>query len=335
MAHLLGHSPEVVVYCADPLDYIVLKPVLRHLPAIPFVTKNRQTAAFLKKQGINPQRMPSFPKAVIMCRHATHRFPDDRIVKIGFRHGPYHFKAFAKAHYYNSFDVYFMSSQRELEEARARGITSAQAIGFPKLDPAFDGTYSKETLDAFRREANVDPAKSTVMFTATWDRSGMSAIEMWIDELDSLAEHYNVLVTVHPWMSRKYIVKLRKLQAAHFIRHPNVVPFLLISDVLVGDTSSIIAEFCALDKPIINFKTPESERTVPEVSRLLRDISMQLEAAAELREAIERSLSDPRAKSEQRRKANAIMFDALDGRAGQRAAVAIRELVPSLRDEGW
>ncbi len=331
LLHMLGRTRDVAVYVSDPLDYVVLQPVLRHLPAVPFVVRNRRTARFLKQSGVTSQRMPAFPRAVIMCRHATHRFPERRILKIGFRHGAYHFKTFAKAQYYNAFDVYFMTSAREVEEARARGITTARAVGFPKLDPAFDATYDEEALEGIRSVACIDPSKKTVIFTATWDKSNMSAIGKWIDMVDALTHRYNVLVTVHPWMSSKYVNRLRKLKVARYLEHPDVLPYLLLSDVLVGDTSSVIAEFCALDKPIITFRVPTSTRTVPEISRLLADISIQINHTDELEEAIEESLTHPRAKSAERQQAIVDIFGVLDGHAGERAASVIRELLPSLR----
>ncbi len=326
----LGRNPDVVAYCSEPLDYTVLEPVLRHLPPVPVVAKDRRTASYLARRGVRSSRLPSFPKAVIMCRHATHRFPVNRIVKIGFRHGAYHFKRFARAGYYNAFDVYFVTGQREVEEARAHGIRTTRAVGFPKLDAAFDGTYGSETLRPYREVARIDPSRRTVLFAATWDRSGMSAVGKWIGLVDSLAEQYNVLVTVHPWTSRKYQAVLRASEGAYFIEDPDVIPYLLIADVLVGDSSSIVAEFCALDKPIITFEVPETARTVPEVTGMLERISTRIGEAAQLGPAIEAGLADPGARSLERRQASKMIFDELDGQAGRRAAEVIRELVPSL-----
>jgi CDP-glycerol glycerophosphotransferase (TagB/SpsB family) len=329
-ARLLNRTVPVVAYCSCPLDYVVLLPVLKHLPPLPWVAKDHRTASFLEGRGVRPYRTPSFPEAVIMCRHATHRFPLKRIVKIGFRHGAYHFKQFAKPRYYNAFDVYFVTGRHEEDEARAHGIRTAQAVGFPKLDPAFDGTYRPETLHSYREAARIDAARKTVLFTATWDRSGMSAVGKWIDRVDSLAEHYNVIVTVHPWTSGKYKTALRVLKHACFIEDPDVIPYLLIADVLVGDASSIVAEFCALDKPIVTFEVPRTARTVPDVAALLERISTRISSAEQLPGALAESLAHPEKLSAERQRANEMMFDRLDGQAGKRAADVIRMLVPSL-----
>jgi CDP-glycerol glycerophosphotransferase (TagB/SpsB family) len=331
---LFGRNPTLVVYCSAPLDYVVLSPIAKYLPPVPWVAKDRRTATYLRQRGLRPRRTPSFPRAVIMCRHAAHRFPIGRIVKIGFRHGAYHFKSFAKARYYNAFDVYFVTSQREAEEATAAGVTVARAVGFPKLDPAFDGTYDDAKLRQLRREAGLDPEKKVVLFSATWDKSGMSAIHKWIDLVEPLAERYNVLITVHPWTSGRYVARLRRMTAVHFVEDPNVIPFLLLADVLVGDTSSIIAEFCALDKPIVTFRVPETGRTVPRIVEMLDQISLRIEDPGDLERAIEESLSAPAVRGEQRRRVAEAMLGSLDGQAGRRAARAITELVPRLDHHG-
>lgn len=319
-----------MIYCTDPIDYLVLEPVLKYLPSIPIIVKNRKTAEFIKEKGKDYKRYPSFPKAVIMSRHATHKFPEDKVIKIGFRHGAYHFKAFSKAQYYNAFDIYFVTSQKEVKLAEEMGITSTEAIGFPKLDPAFNNTYCEGRLKSFRKNANIHQNKKTVIFTATWDRSGMSAIEKWIDILPKLRHQYNILVTVHPWTSRKYVGRLCHLEGIFFIEGPEVLPYLMISDVMVGDISSIIAEFCALDKPIVTFKVDGGKRMLQEITQLLQDISIRIENAGQLDDAIEACLRNPMEKSHQRQNANRIMFDRLDGQAASRAVMKLKEWIPHL-----
>jgi CDP-glycerol glycerophosphotransferase (TagB/SpsB family) len=326
----LRRNPDTVVYCGDPLDYVVLAPVLKWLPPLPFVVKNRKTASFLRTKGIPPKRMPSFPGAVLMSRHAAYKFPVKSIVKIGFRHGAYHFKAFANTESYNSFDVFFVTSREEAARARARGIKTAMSVGFPKLDPAFDGTLDHEALEIYRRKAGISRDRQTVLFTATWDASGMSAIENWIEVIHTFGNDYNILVTVHPWTSSKFKKRLNHTPEIFFIDDPDVLPYMMISDLMVGDVSSIIAEFCALDKPIVTFRVEPSKRSVPEIHELLRSVSVQIDSTFQLEEAIAHALSYPEEKREERRRANRLLFDSLDGKAGKRAARAIQALIPRL-----
>jgi CDP-glycerol glycerophosphotransferase (TagB/SpsB family) len=322
--------PKVVVYISHPLDYIVLKPVLKYMPDLPMVVKNYKTARFLLGRGMRQIERLSFPKAVIMCRHSAHRFPEEKILKFGFRHGAYHFKSLAGTQYYNAFDVYFVTSRQDMRVAEQRGVRSALAIGFPKIDPAFDGTWNTHTLESYRIKAGLDASKQTLIFTCTWNGSGMSAIEFWVHQLSDLSRKYNILVTVHPWTSKRYIHQLIRLEHVYFIHEPDTLPYLMIADLLVGDTSSIIAEFCALNKPMVTFNVTSGKRRLPEISQLLSKISMQISKGNDLAAAIKECLRHPDEKRSDREKANRLMFDQLDGLAGKRGADVIQSMLARL-----
>ncbi len=331
LAGRLGRRPAVAAFCAVPMDAALLRPVLKHLPAMPVVVKNRRTARYARSLGLSVRFWPVFPDAVIMCRHAAHLFPCESIVRIGFRHGAYTFKSFAGAKYYNAFNAYFLTGREELERAVKHGIRTARAVGFPKLDPAFDGTWTPEKLETLRLRLGLDPDKPTVIFTATWNRSGMSAVDRWLPSLLSLTDRYNILATVHPWTSGRYVRALRRTKRVRFIEDPDTLPYLLLADVLVGDSSSIIAEFCGLDKPIVTFRVPDSRRSVPHVREMLDRISLRIDSADELPGAIEAALENPGEHRAARREASRHMFDSLDGKAGLRAAETILEMLPGLK----
>lgn len=330
LANFLRSPRPVVVYATCPLDIVILKPVLKYLPPLPILPRNRKTKSYAERLGFSCISHPAFPRAVLMARHSAHFFPCPEIIRIGFRHGPYCFKAFAKSEYYNLFHLFFMTSEVEVEKARACGILSGKAIGFPKLDPAFDGTWNEETLAPYRKSLGLDHKKPTVIFTSTWDKSGMSAIDQWISYLPELAKKYHVLVTVHPWMSSRYVKRLQSTPGIHFIEDPDILPYLMLSDCLVGDTSSIIAEFCALDKPIVTFRVPRGPRSLPEIEEMLEEISIRIDRGSELATALQRCLENPNERKAFRHKAIATIFGILDGKAGLRAAEIIREQIPDL-----
>ena len=324
LSRLLGKNAPIAVYCAEPMDYIVMKSVLRHLSGVKYIAKNSRTIKYLKSLGIEAQRPPAFPEAVLMCRHAAHKFPAKRIIKIGFRHGAYHFKTFAGAKYYNLFDIFFFTSEREVELAKQLGVTCGRAIGFPKLDPAFDGSIDSIKLKQIREQVKIDTEKQTILFTSTWERSGMSAIEQWVRSVGEMSEQYNVLVTVHPWMSKKYIQLLQDSEKIFFIDDPDILPYLMISDVCIGDYSSILAEACALDKPLITFRTKKTDRTPDEITEMLEKISIRIDEFSQLPQALRESLQEDPNRRKARQDAVRSMFSELDGHAGERAAAIIR-----------
>ena len=267
------------------------------------------------------------PDVLLMARHAAYRFPEPKIKKIGFRHGAYHFKKFAGTKAYQAFDCFFVTSQAEVALAHSLGIGNTTAIGFPKLDPAFDNSITAADLEALRRKLQLNPEKSTVLFSSTWDKSGMSAVSLWLMQLPAAAEKYNVLVTLHPFMSQKIVRKIKRIRSVHLITDPDVLPYMLLADVMISDMSSIIAEFCALNKPIITFQVPSARRTEAEIVDLLKKISIRIADAAELFPALAHCLDQPDELAAARMVANNLMFDALDGLAGQRAAAHIRQLL--------
>jgi hypothetical protein len=318
----------VVFYCGESHDWAVFDPIRRFLPPVPVVAKNRSVQRELRDAGVDASLWPSYPGAVIMARHALHRFPLREIVKIGLRHGAYHFKQFIRPERYNAFDLFVFTSEHEVRRAREHGIRSGVAGGFPKLDPLFQPDAGETAADVGRKLGLVRD-RPTVLVTATWDRSGMSAIDRWCDRLHALTTRYNTMVTVHPATSRRLVAAVERQPGVHFIRETRMWPYLLLADVMVGDTSSILAEFCALDKPIITFRIAggRARRMPEEIVALLGRISTPIDSFDELEPAIERSLAYPGLHSESRRQANALMFDVLDGNHGRRTAAHILDIL--------
>jgi len=333
LTHRLGKTEDVVLYCANTLDYQIFAPIQKYLQPLPVVAKDKKAQRELAAIGVTAKLLPSFPEGVIMCRQAAYRFPAGAIKKIGVSHGAYNFKPFASAESHNLLDRYFMTSSTDVDNARKAGIRSAFAVGYPKLDPAFDGTYDTVFCKNFREQIGLDKNKKTLLFTATWDKSGQSAVAQWADKLAQFTQRYNVMVTVHPWTSAPFVKQIRNTLGVLFIDTFDVIPYIMQADVCVGDTSSILGECCALDKDIITFNVPENKRTVPHVHKMIRDFSLQIDNATQLDDAIQRSLKNPQEKQAQRAAANQIMFDTLDGKAGQRAADEILRFFPQLKPQ--
>jgi hypothetical protein len=329
--NLIGKTEKIVFYCGNEIDIKIFEPVQKFLPPIPIVVKNKKIQKHLKSLGIESKRLPCFPEVVITCRQAAYRFPEEKILKFGFRHGPYHFKPFANIKSYNMNTSFFFTSSHEVKEAEEAGIKCGVAIGYPKLDYAFDGTYDEKYLQELKLKTGISSNKKTILFTATWDKSGVSGINHWYNRLNEFTDQYNVLVTVHPSTSTKYIDQIRKTKGVYFIEDKNAVPYILISDVCIGDTSSILAECSALKKPIITFRLPDGERTVQKTKEIIKSISHRIDNADELSDAIKYVLAHPDEKKSEMEIANEIMFDLLDGNAAKRAADFILDYVPELR----
>lgn len=328
LAQLLGKTDKLVFYCPEMLDYTNLSRLIGFSAQGVVVTQDRILIEQLKAEGsCKVKRLPLFPRSVVMCRHATHKFPCNKIVKIGLRHGAYHFKRMTQADNYNQFDLYLFSSQADLKAAQDIGVRVGKAVGFPRLDQAFRNERFVAGARDLARNLGHDPAKPTLLFTATWDKSGMSAVGLWYKRLDELLPAYNVMVTLHPWISERFRRGIEANGQVRILSPLNYLEGIWMADVVIGDTSSALADCCALDKPIIRFKTPQARRSLDEIEQLLSRISLSISSFEELPAAIQRLLAEPELFREGRQQANAIMFDVLDGKASERAWQEISSLL--------
>ena len=172
----------------------------------------------------------------------------------------------------------------------------------------------------------MDPQKFTIIFTATWNKTGYSAIDKWVYRLPEIINEYNVLVTVHHWATENKKQILENTEGIYFIKEKDILAFLKIADIMIADISSIIAEFNSLDKPIITFTVPLTGRFTSEIRSMLENIYYRVDNFDELKDALKEAIRDPNKHSGQRRYYNNIMFDKLDGKASDRACTIIKEL---------
>jgi hypothetical protein len=88
-------------------------------------------------------------------------------------------------------------------------------------------------------------------------------------------------------------------------------PFVLASDLMVTDHSSIGFEFCALDRPLVVYDVPaliEAARINPDKVALLRQAATVASDLPALAAAVRESLAAPGARSPERRRACAEVF---------------------------
>ena len=313
-------------YIGDELDYCILEPVLQYLPKLKLISKNKRIQNYLVDKGHKSKLLPAFPKGVLMCRLAAHKFPAKSIKKISLTRGAYHFKALPNKKSYLLFDKYIFTGKKEAVIARSKGITNIIGINYPKLDKAFNGQLTPEKLEKLKNIIGLDSSRLTLLFTATWDKSGMSAIKIWYDKLENLTKKFNLLISLHSWVSEEYKTVIRNAKGVFLISDYDTTPYVKISDICIGDTSSILGDCCALDKPIITFKVNNAKRTIPEIRQLIDSFSIFIDKFDELLPAIKKYIDNPYLKKEERDKANSIMFSNLDGSSGAKIAESVKEM---------
>ncbi|MFT5749549.1 MAG: CDP-ribitol ribitolphosphotransferase [Ancylomarina sp.] len=162
----------------------------------------------------------------------------------------------------NYFDLYLTSgtyfTKRFNELAKKHGDFEVIETGWSKLDALFiqqnDFKEEKQTL------LEKHQAKKIILFAPTFSPN-LTCAETIFHEIITLSNNLNYLVLVkfHDKMNKE--VKAKYKQAAQSLENlvivddPNISKYLILSDLMISDTSSVVYEFLLLDKPVITFKS--------------------------------------------------------------------------------
>lgn len=204
----------------------------------------------------------------------------------------------------------------------AAGIVSADRaalIGFPKADALVADTASPR---AAARALGLDSSRPTAIFSPTFspasalNAAGMAIIRALLDTgCNVIAKLHDRSLDPDPrynggvnWRER-----LAPLSGPHFLLagSGDSTPYVLASEVMVTDHSSIGFEFCALDRPLIVFEAPgliEAARINPDKVALLRAAATVVSDRASLQDAVREALASPAARTLERRRAAAGVF---------------------------
>ena len=168
--------------------------------------------------------------------------------------------------------------------------------GWPKMDHIM----SYDTLK-IRKRFNL-PLNRKIILYAPAHSSSMESAGSVIPAIDSIMKPDEIwFCKPHEFMDRELLQKL-KTKNVRLVESYDITPYLHMADVLVSDTSSVIYEFMALDKPVITCRT---------LSR--KDKGIDIQSPDELRSALDRSLQNPEELSHLRRKHLQEVNPRLDG----------------------
>jgi hypothetical protein len=218
------------------------------------------------------------------------------------------------------------------------GPRQAALIGYPKVDVL--ATDRPDTARA-ARALGLDPVRPTAIFAPTFSTASALHVagEAIIDTL--LACGCNVIVKLHDrsldpdvrysggidWRTRlgRFAAGGRFLLADS----GDSTPYVLASDLMVSDHSSIAFEFCVVDRPLILFDAPRLASTARINAgkiELLRSAAPVVRDMAALAAAVRASLAAPETRSADRRRvANEVFHRA--GGAAERAVRLVYELL--------
>lgn len=130
--------------------------------------------------------------------------------------------------------------------------------GWPKLD--IYGKSLNEYTSFKNNLLNKTNAKQIVLYAPTFSPKLTSAphLEQEIRAL-ALNKKYLIIFKFHPLMDIDLIEKYKSIANEFdnviYVEEKNIIKYLIISDLLISDTSSVVYEFLLLNKPVITFKS--------------------------------------------------------------------------------
>jgi CDP-glycerol glycerophosphotransferase (TagB/SpsB family) len=197
----------------------------------------------------------------------------------------------------------------------------------------------------FLRSRGLQEDRKTVLFAPTFNsfKDGRMFPNVFGDEIQAFEDlcrtakqlGCNLIVKLHPFMVSQIgdprVHEIAARYRTYFVNkkvlyhvESDSEDYLKYSDVLVSDTSGIITDFMALDRPII-FIEPDNETFNWNETDLSSDLRPGAVAHTkdQLFEGIADALMNPDARSAERKKIRSLIFDYLDGSASRRACDAV------------
>lgn len=212
------------------------------------------------------------------------------------------------------FDLYCTQGPNITEAFNAinDGTCVIKETGWSKLDPLFT---NHPDSDDFRRDSPV------VLYAPTFSPKLTSTYELFPHIQTLIAnKDWHWLIKLHPKATQQEIDMYKSLECnnVRFIETGNIIPLLQAADVLLSDTSSILAEFALQQKPVVSFNNRKPDDWLINFSQA-NQLETKLEFALQRDEQVLAHVNEHCARIHPRR----------DGLSSQRVIDAVDELIAS------
>lgn len=214
----------------------------------------------------------------------------------------------------------------------------APIVGYPKVDCLVDGSLDRQSI---ARSLQLDSSVPTIIYAPTWSPHS-SLNSLGLDLVEGLADAgLQVIVKLH---DRSYdrqqrgsggvdwARELRRYEGHPLVRiarESNGCPFMIASDAMVSDHSSIAFEYMLLDRPLVVIDRPaliNKAAISPEKVRRLRAAADVAADPREITNTVLAALRQPQRLSGERRRTAADLFFE-PGTATNRALALIYRLI--------
>jgi hypothetical protein len=242
--------------------------------------------------------------------------------------------------------VVFAEGPYRVEKLKEHGLDKIEIIrdvGLPKLDPFFNGRYSRELVIKMHA---LNPDRKIILYAPTYKPTSIFHIGRHII---SLLDNYNVIVKLHPYSwSGKYAPhsqhRLFEDIAAHDSRlclvppsSHDIMPYLFAADTMISEASSVINEFLALGRCGIIFDLNDAELKHSDgqplleekTTKWLKDSFVHISDPSKLSLAVAEALNPSPERAKCLMRDRDYIYSSTDGKSSLRLKQAIEELLPS------
>ncbi len=257
---------KVILFCQNAYAFGIMAPIRDVL-----VADSHEFLWYIPKKLVNvfPNKKENFTTSILdlqLYKSDVIYVPGNEVpyylrgLKVQIFHG---LAGEKKGHFHirNYFDLYLTQGPyftKRFNQLKAKHQDfDVIETGWPKLD-----IYGKNAKSFEKDKENISKlygADKIVLFAPTFSPRLTSAPHL-LSEIEQLALNtgFVVFVKFHDLMDEKWITAYKNLSHRIpniiFQEEKNIIKFLLIADILISDTSSVIYEFLLLGKPVVSFR---------------------------------------------------------------------------------
>ena len=239
-------------------EYFSLKPIYKE-------SKNLNLNTRLLK--VHKSKIRNYLKKLNLSEHVviSHDAPLKRIQKMGWKgkyiyieHGLGAMKYYTyKYSFFHNANLLFYPGQifKKKMEALNPDFKNGLLGGYPRMDELFKQKINKKELGT---KYNLDINEPIILFAPSW--GGKYSKDCGVSNIKYFKNINNVITVPHP---ADYKVG-KKLDAVIPEQEESINQFIHLADIIVSEVSSVLAEACLLDKPVIQLITNKFPGCFPE-----------------------------------------------------------------------
>jgi len=265
------------------------------------------------------------------------------------------------AHGLGTKEAYFKDSPADVDVRFTEGPQHHQAFrerhpdlnlelsGMSKLDPLFDGTDLQ--IETKLQKYGIDPDRKIILWAPTFYPSSLEVLHKSVAKIANAEDYFWILKPHHftyfprQWKykrQKKLVTKLAQKSENILLLPPeefSILPWVKIANILVSDTSSVLFEMVAIDKPVIQcdkygvrlnhrlspkrlYKKRLDHKTTEEF-----EYAIHINTSDQLLPAIQKAFNDPEWLSMGRKTTRENLFYKLDGHASDRIIETAMQLL--------